>query len=51
VISVGWNLGEAPESRKHLDWLWEAYAEPEWRNFGHGLKMLSYFWFDIEPGD
>ena len=55
VISIGWNLGEAPESRQHLAWLWEAYAEPEWRNSDHGIdhgfRMLSYFWFDIEPGD
>ena len=49
VISIGWDVGEAPESREHLRWLWETYADPSWRE--HGLKMLSYFWFDIIPGD
>ena len=51
VISIGWGLGEAPESREHLAWLWENCADPEWANSKHALRMLSYFWFDIEPGD
>ena len=51
VISIGWDLGEAPESREHLAWLWEEYAEPEWGDSEHALRMLGYFWFDIEPGD
>ena len=51
VISIGWDLGEAPESRAHLERLWENCARPEWANSEPGLRMLSYFWFDIEPGD
>ena len=51
VIAIGWDLGEAPESKEHLAWLWENYARPKWPNREHGLRMLSYFWFDIEPGD
>ena len=51
VIAIGWDLGEAPESREHLAWLWEECAHPDWANSEHGLRMLSRFWFDIEPGD
>lgn len=60
VISIGWDLGEKPDSREHLCSLWEEYALPEWRRTRqgeqyeskpHGLRMLERFWFDIEPGD
>ena len=57
VISIGWDLGQPPESRDHLTWLWEEYALPEWRitetgnDTDHGRKMLEKFWFDVEPGD
>ena len=49
VISIGWDLGEAPESRAHLGWLWDEYAMPEWT--ASGLRYLQYFWFGIQPGD
>ena len=56
VISIGWDLGKAPESRVHQVRLWGERAEPEWRTgsdpgMNHGLKMLVTFWFGIEPGD
>ena len=49
VISIGWDLGEAPESEEHLDWLWENYADPAWSD--QGRKMLAHFWFGVEDGD
>ena len=36
---------------EHLAWLWEEYAQAKWRDSDHGLKMLMYFWFGVEPGD
>ena len=51
VISIGWDLREAPESREHLAGLWKRYAAPEWANSKDGFRMLSQFWFDVEPGD
>ena len=30
VISIGWDLGEAPVSREHLEVLWMRYADPAW---------------------
>ena len=51
VISVGWDLGETPESREHLAWLGEEYADPEWANSRACFRMLEKFWFAIEPGD
>ncbi len=49
VISIGWDLGEAPESREHLKWLWESYADPDWGDPGEG--MLAHFWFGVDEGD
>ena len=51
VIAIGWDLGEEPDSPEHLDWLWEAYARPEWRKTYHGLKMLRRFWFEVDATD
>ena len=51
IISVGWDLGENPQSREHLAWLWEEYADPEWASSRACFGMLEKFWFDIEPGD
>ena len=51
IISVGWDLGEKPQSREHLAWLWEEYADPEWAGSRACFGMLEKFWFDIEPGD
>ena len=52
VISIGWNLGEPPQSREHLRWLWENRACPEWSaKSDEGLLRLGQFWFDIDPGD
>ena len=51
VIAIGWDLGEEPDSPEHLDWLWEAYARPEWRKTDHGLKMLQKFWFEVDATD
>ena len=51
VISIGWGLGEAPTSLAHLARLWDTWAPSEWENREHGLRMLRYFWFDIQPGD
>ena len=61
VISIGWNLGEKPESQRDLYSLWEHFACPEWNKTRegqpyrswppHGLRMLERFWFEIEPGD
>ena len=49
VISIGWDLGEAPVSREHLEVLWMRYADPAWAD--PGRRMLEYFWFDIQDGD
>ena len=57
LISIGWDLGEAPEDEDHLKELWDEYALPEWKvtregdPSEHGLEMLRRFWFDVEPGD
>ena len=53
VISMGWDLGEAPESKQHLVWLWENYDKPDLPGWytDHGLKMLERFWFDVRHGD
>ena len=50
VIAIGWDLGEAPESREHLAWLWRNCPNREW-NSDEGLRMLGQFWFDVELGD
>ena len=49
VISIGWDLGKAPESRDHLDYLWEHRADPAWTD--DSIKMLGHFWFGVEDGD
>lgn len=52
VIAIGWDLGEAPKSREHLYRLWDANAKPEWEATpDHAIRMLSRFWFEVEPGD
>ena len=52
TIAMGWDLGEKPRSREHLDHLFDNYADPNWEaSPTHILRMLSMFWFDIEPGD
>ena len=49
IIAIGWGLGEAPESRAHLEFLWELYAGPTWT--GRGRRMVEQFYFEIEEGD
>lgn len=53
IIAMGWDLGEAPESEEHLKCLLAAYPRPpEWTaSQDHILRMLTMFWFQIEPGD
>ena len=61
LISIGWDLGEKPESKKDLYSLWECFAPSEWNKTRkgepyrswppHGLRMLERFWFEVEPGD
>ena len=52
VIFMGWDLGAAPRSREHLHRLWDTNANPGWEGSPeHAIRMLSSFWFDVEPGD
>ena len=51
VLSIGWDMGETPQSRSHLEQLWDENANPDWGDRRIALRMLGYFWFDIQPGD
>ena len=52
VIAMGWDLGEAPNSRDHLNRLWDTNAKPCWKSDPkYAIGQLGKFWFDVEPGD
>ena len=51
VISVGWDFGRAPESRADIARLWLENATPGSRDRGNAVRVWTYFWFDIQPGD
>ena len=51
VISIGWDMHETPQSKAHLEWLWDDRANPYWGDREVALRMLGYFWFDVQPGD
>lgn len=51
VISVGWDFGKAPDSRDDITRLWLANTAPGSRDRGNAVRVWTYFWFDIQPGD
>ncbi len=51
VISIGWNLGDSPESPEHLRSLWAERANPAWGGLKRGCRMVERFYFEIEDGD
>ena len=51
VIFIGFDVGAIPDDRAHLAQLWDETTFEELGNRTIALRMLGYFWFDIQPGD